>query len=79
MRKAGESPDLVRALYYQGLLTFLNLEDLRELHRLMAEAHAIAERLAPAGPEPTPGMAYCLLGQPWGWTRPKPANECRPR
>jgi tetratricopeptide (TPR) repeat protein len=45
MRKAGESPDLVKVLYYQGLLTFLNLEDLRESHRLMAEAHAIAERL----------------------------------
>ncbi len=45
MRKSGESPDLVKALYYQGLLTFLNLEDLRESHRLMAEAHAIAERL----------------------------------
>ena len=45
IRKAGESPDLVKALYYQGLLTFLNLEDLRESHRLMAEAHAIAERM----------------------------------
>jgi class 3 adenylate cyclase len=45
MRKAGDSSDLVKALYYQGLLTFLNLEDLRESHRLMAEAHAIAERL----------------------------------
>ena len=45
MRKAGESPDLVKALYYHGSLTLLNLEDLRESHRLMAEAHAIAERL----------------------------------
>ena len=45
MRKAGESPDLVGVLYYQGAFD-LSLESSKRIyqgqHRLMAEAHAIS-------------------------------------
>ncbi|HZZ21897.1 MAG TPA: AAA family ATPase [Roseiarcus sp.] len=45
IRKAGDSPDLVKALYYQGLFSSYSLVDYHASRRLMAEAHAIAERL----------------------------------
>jgi class 3 adenylate cyclase/tetratricopeptide (TPR) repeat protein len=44
IRRAGETPALVKALYYRALLSFLNL-DFRESREKMAEAHDIAERL----------------------------------
>jgi predicted ATPase len=47
VQDAGETPELVFALYYQGLALYANLE-FRTAHRLFEEALAIAERLGNA-------------------------------
>ena len=77
--EGGQQSDLVKALYYHGLLTLLNLEDLRESHGLMAEAHAIAERLGAGGARAYARYGLLLIRSTMGLDAPEPANECRPR